>query len=66
MNTLAGIIVAGLSLLLMLIVGYHAVDEMLQAGNYYSAFFMSAMLFGLTAGIVPLLYYFTKHFRKFL
>jgi len=66
MNTLAGIIVAGLSLLLMLTVGFHAVDDLLQAGNWIAAFFMTAMLCGLTAAIVPLLYYFTKHFRKFL
>lgn len=64
-NTLAGIFVAGLSLFLMLIVGYHAVDDLLQAGNWLAAFFMTAMLTGLAIVIAPLLYYFTKNFREF-
>ena len=65
MNTIAGIVIAGLSFLVMLTVGYHAVDDLLQAGNWLAAFFMTAMMAGLTVVITPLLYYFTKNFREF-
>ena len=65
MNTIAGIIVAGLSLLAMLAVGFHAVDDLLQTGNWIAAFFMTAILASLTAVTTPLLYYFTKHYREF-
>ncbi len=65
MNTLAGIIVASLSLLLMMVVGYHAVEDLLQAGYWLAAFFMTAMIVGLAITVAPLLYYFTKHFREF-
>ena len=65
MNTLAGIIIAGLSFLAMLVVGFHAVDDLLQTGNWVAAFFMTAMITSLTAVTTPLLYYFTKNFREF-
>jgi len=65
MNTLAGILIAGLSLLAMLAIGFHAVNDLLQTGNWIAAFFMTAMIAGLTAVTTPLLYYFTKHFREF-
>ena len=65
MNTIAGIIVASLSLLAMLAVGFHAVDDLLQTGNWIAAFFMTAILASLAAVTTPLLYYFTKHYKEF-